>query len=71
MNDVYSYTGFNISHLNNKNKYILIFYVRIIVDVKIANLKDNGLCNGIIDFNSFGVYNHAEGRTTVNTISAI
>lgn len=49
MNDVYSYTGFNIIHLNNKNKYILIFYVRIIVDVKIANLKDNGLCNGIID----------------------
>lgn len=48
-----------------------MFYVRIIVDVKIANLKDNGLCNGIIDFNSFGVYNHVEGRTTVNTISAI
>lgn len=46
-----------------------MFYVRIIVHVTIANLKNNGLFNGIIDFNSLGVYHHAEGRTPVNTIS--
>lgn len=49
---------------------MLIFYVWIIVDVTNANLNDNGLCNGINDFYSFGVYHHAEGRTPVNTISA-